>query len=173
MLGPKALVGAVITPGSLSDGRKSSGARSVLGPCPSGPVRASSATSGHVRSRRTAGRRPSGSGSCDDANGRFGLWSRRAGVRVPSVTQDRTLGAVRSLPVGVVNHPDRAGHAESVPTTTRRRPDRPGKRSRASVNKDPTRRSEQVKRALVLRRRGVLTLQQPGWHRPEVRITAQ
>jgi len=53
----------------------------------------------------------------------------------------------------MVNQPDigrdmgrpRAG---SAPTTTRRRPGRPGRCSRASVNKGPARRGEQVKRAL-------------------------
>jgi hypothetical protein len=99
------------------------------GSCRNGRVRASAVTSGRCRFKGTAGRQASELRTCDDAGSRFGLWSRRAGVRVPSVTQDRTSGAVPPLPVAVVNHPDRAGHAESVPTTTRRRPDRPGKHS--------------------------------------------
>jgi hypothetical protein len=60
--------------------RKSPGARSALGPCRNGRARASADTSGHQRSRITAGRRSSGSGSWDDASRRFGLWSRRSEV---------------------------------------------------------------------------------------------
>ena len=61
-------------------------ARSVLGPCHNGRARASAVTNGRRGFRGTAGRWPSRSRSWDNADGRFGLWSRRAGVRVPSVT---------------------------------------------------------------------------------------
>jgi hypothetical protein len=50
--------------------------RSALGPCRNGPLSASAVTNGRERFGETAGRRPSSSGSCDDAGGRFGLWSR-------------------------------------------------------------------------------------------------
>jgi hypothetical protein len=63
---------------------------SGLGPCCNGRAWAAAGTSGHQWSRGVPGRWPSRSCSCDDAGGRFGLWSRRAGVRVPSVTQDRS-----------------------------------------------------------------------------------
>src|SRR4029453_6652856 len=59
---------------------------SALGPCRTGPRWASAVSNGRRWCRGTAGHHPSGSGSWDDACGRFGLWSRRAGVRVPSVT---------------------------------------------------------------------------------------
>jgi transposase-like protein len=51
---------------------------------------------------------PSGSlpwPSSPDAGGRFGLWSRRAGVRVPSVTRGRRPGTVRRVAVMVVGVP--------------------------------------------------------------------
>jgi hypothetical protein len=73
-------------------------ARSALGPCRNGLVRASAVTSGRQRFRETAGRRPSGSFSWDDARGRFGLWSRRSGVRVPSVTPPLTGQFALHLP---------------------------------------------------------------------------
>ncbi len=50
-----------------------------MGPCHTGRAGASAVTNVHAHSRRNAGRRPSGSGSRDDARGRFGLWSRRSG----------------------------------------------------------------------------------------------
>jgi hypothetical protein len=49
--------------------------------------RSSTGTSGRQRSRGRAGHGPSGSRSWDHADGQIRLWSRRAGVRVPSVTQ--------------------------------------------------------------------------------------
>jgi hypothetical protein len=85
----------------------SRGARSALGPCRNGRARASAVTSGHRRLRGTAGAHPSRSSSRDDPDGRFRLWSRRAGVRVPSVTLGhcRSYPPVSPLPVGVVDHP--------------------------------------------------------------------
>jgi hypothetical protein len=61
-------------------------ARSALGPCRNGRVGAAAVTGGHQRFRRTAGHRSSSSRSRDDARGRIRLWSRRPGVRVPSIT---------------------------------------------------------------------------------------
>jgi hypothetical protein len=55
--------------------------RSALGPCRNGLARASAVTSDRQRFRETAGHRSSISCSWDDAGGRFGLWSRRPGVR--------------------------------------------------------------------------------------------
>jgi hypothetical protein len=63
---------------------------SALGPCHNGRVRASAVTNGHQRFGGLAGRLPSGSCSWDDAGGRFGLWSRRSRVQVPSVTPPLT-----------------------------------------------------------------------------------
>jgi hypothetical protein len=62
---------------------------SALGPWYNGRARAWAVTNGRPRFGGTAGRGPFGSSSWDNADGRFGLWSRRSGVRVPSVTQDR------------------------------------------------------------------------------------
>jgi hypothetical protein len=84
------LISSFVAEGWSAETRPTDGTellRSALGPCHNGRVRASAVTSGHRRCRGTAGRRPSSSRSWDDAGGRFGLWSRRAGVRVPSVTQ--------------------------------------------------------------------------------------
>jgi hypothetical protein len=55
------------------------------GPCRNGRVRAAAVTNGRQWFRGTAGRRPSDSCSWDDASGRFGLWSRRSGIRVRSL----------------------------------------------------------------------------------------
>jgi hypothetical protein len=75
--------------------------RSVLGPCRNRRVRAAAVTNGHKRSRESTGRRPSSSGSWDNAHGRFGLWSRRAGVRVPSVTP-QVAERVAEVVMGVI-----------------------------------------------------------------------
>jgi hypothetical protein len=63
--------------------------RSALGPCHNGRVRASAVASGHQRSGDTAGRRPSSSRSRDDGSVRFGLWSRRSGVRAAALLAHR------------------------------------------------------------------------------------
>jgi hypothetical protein len=55
-------------------------ARSVLGPCHNGRARASAVTNGRRGFRGTAGRWPSRSRSWENADGRFGLWSRRSGL---------------------------------------------------------------------------------------------
>jgi hypothetical protein len=55
---------------------KSPGARSALGPCRNGRARAAAVTNGRQRFGRTAGHRPSSSGSWDAACNRFRLWSR-------------------------------------------------------------------------------------------------
>jgi hypothetical protein len=62
----------------LSHGGGRLGPRSALGPCRNGRARASAVTHGRQRFGRTAGHRPSRSSSRDDAEGRFGLWSRRS-----------------------------------------------------------------------------------------------
>jgi hypothetical protein len=72
-----------------------SSTRSALGPCPSGPARASAITSGHRRFRRTAGHRPFSSRSRDDAGGRFRLWSRRSSQQRASTLRVRGLLALR------------------------------------------------------------------------------
>jgi transposase len=54
--------------------------------------------SGHQRFRRTAGHRSFSSRSREYASGRFGLWSRRSGVRVPSVTPPLTGQFALHLP---------------------------------------------------------------------------
>jgi hypothetical protein len=56
-------------------------ARSALGPCHNGRVRAAAVTNGRQGSRGTPGHRLCSSCSWDDAGGRFGLWSRRSGRR--------------------------------------------------------------------------------------------
>jgi hypothetical protein len=66
--------------------------RSALGPCRNGRARASAVTNGRQRFSGTASHGPSSSSSRDDAARRFGLWSRRSGVRVPSVTLLLTSG---------------------------------------------------------------------------------
>jgi hypothetical protein len=73
-------------------------ARSALGPCRNGRARASAVTSGRPRFGGIAGRGPSRSSSRDDADGRFRLWSRRSGVRVPSVTPSSEQRFRASLP---------------------------------------------------------------------------
>jgi hypothetical protein len=59
------------------------GRRSALGPCHNGRARAWAVTNGRPRFGGTTGRRPFGLGSWDDADGRFGLWSRRSGFESP------------------------------------------------------------------------------------------
>jgi hypothetical protein len=77
-------------------------ARSALGPCHNGPAWAAAVANGRQRFGGTAGHRPRSSCSWDDAGGRFRLWSRRAGVRVPSVTplHPRSSGAISRLTDG-------------------------------------------------------------------------
>jgi hypothetical protein len=58
--------------------RKLRYARSALGPCRNGRVRAWAVTNGRPRFGGTAGRGPFGSRSWDNADARFGLWSRRS-----------------------------------------------------------------------------------------------
>ena len=53
-------------------------ARSALGPCHNGRARAWAVTNGRPRFGGTAGRWPCNSRSWEDAEGRFGLWSRRS-----------------------------------------------------------------------------------------------
>jgi hypothetical protein len=59
-------------------------ARSALGPCRNGRARAWAVPNGRPRSRGTAGRRPFGLSSLDDADARFRLWSRRSWAQPPS-----------------------------------------------------------------------------------------
>jgi hypothetical protein len=54
-------------------------ARSALGPCHNSQARAWAVTNGRPRFGGTAGHGPFGSRSWDNADGRFGLWSRRSG----------------------------------------------------------------------------------------------
>jgi hypothetical protein len=96
-------------------------ARSALGPCHNGRARASVVTYGRPWFGGTAGSGPFGSSSWAKIDQRFRLWSRRAGVRVPSVTQDRTSGAVPPLPVSRSTIVTGGGPRWTVPTTTRRR----------------------------------------------------
>jgi len=67
------------TAGGVRD-RTGPGARSVLGPCHNGRARAWAGTNGRLRFGGTTGRRPFGSSSWDNVDGRFGLWSRRSGL---------------------------------------------------------------------------------------------
>src|SRR5215207_8787409 len=71
-----------------------------MGPCRNGRAWASTVTGGHQRFRGTAACGPFRSASRSDAGGRFGLWSRRAGVRVPSVTP-QVAGRVAEVITGV------------------------------------------------------------------------
>jgi hypothetical protein len=67
-------------PDCLSHGGSRLGSRSALGPCHNGRARAWAVTSGRPRFEGIAGRGPFGSSSWDNADGRFGLWSRRSGA---------------------------------------------------------------------------------------------
>jgi hypothetical protein len=55
-------------------------ARSALGPCHNGRAQAWAVTNGRLRFGGAAGRGPFGSCSWENAEGRFGLWSRRSGL---------------------------------------------------------------------------------------------
>jgi hypothetical protein len=60
-----------------------SSARSALGPWHNGRARASAVTNGRPLCGGTAGHRPFGSSSWDNADERFRLWSRRSGFESP------------------------------------------------------------------------------------------
>jgi hypothetical protein len=81
---------------------------------PQRSTRAPAVTNGRQRFRGTVGHRHSSSRSWDDASRRFGLWSRRAGVRVPSVTPR----AVRVAPIAM-QHRSRSGSPRSSRTQVR------------------------------------------------------
>ncbi len=65
---------------SVRDRPRPGAPRSALGPCRSGPERTSVVINGRQRFGGTAGRWPFGSSSWDNADERFGLWSRRSEI---------------------------------------------------------------------------------------------